>query len=79
MDTSIILELNEKLKKLPNSNAHEIEVFIDYLSSDNEADWYDSISEQSKKSIAKGLNDLHTGKTISHQEAMQIISQRLNK
>ena len=54
-------------------------MFIDHLSSDNEADWYDSIAEQSKKSIAKGLNDLHIGKTISHQEAMQIISQRLNK
>lgn len=42
-----------------------------------EDDWYNSLSDEAKASIDRGLDDLKNGKTITHEVAMSRLNQRI--
>jgi len=42
-----------------------------------ETDWYDSISENEKKSINRGLEDIKNGKVVPHSEARKLYEKHL--
>ena len=45
----------------------------------HQEDWYDSLSENEKVSIERGLEDLKNGRTLSHEDAMKRISQKVSR
>ncbi len=45
----------------------------------NPEDWYDSLSENEKVSLEGGLEDLKNGRTLSHEDAMKRISQKVSR
>ena len=64
---AVKLELIEWLTKL------EDEETIQYLkivkdSKDKHNDWWDDLSDEQKKGIQRGLNDIDQGKIISHDD-----------
>ena len=45
----------------------------------NQEDWYDSLSEKEKASIERGLEDLKNGHTLTHEDAMKRISDKVSR
>jgi predicted transcriptional regulator len=45
----------------------------------NQEDWYDSLSEMEKSSVERGLEDLKNGRTISHEDAVKRISEKVSR
>jgi len=61
------LELIEWLTKLDDNDTIEyLKIIKDSSSANN--DWWDDLSESQKAGIERGINDIKTGKTISHDE-----------
>ena len=48
------------------------------IKNDSESDWYQHLSKKQKKEIEKGLNDLDSGKTISNDDVMQLVKQKID-
>lgn len=44
-----------------------------------EEDWYNALSDEAKASIQRGLNDLKNGRTLSHQDAIKQISDKVSR
>lgn len=42
-------------------------------------DWYDELSEEAKKSIDEGLDDIKNGRVYPHDEVMAEARKKLNK
>ena len=40
-------------------------------------DWYHSLSSSEKESIAKGLNDLENGNSVSHEDVMISVKNKI--
>lgn len=45
---------------------------MDFVSVDEQTDWYESISEDEKKLIQRGIDDLDNGRTHTHEEVMAL-------
>lgn len=45
---------------------------MDFVSLDEQDDWYENISENEKKLIQKGIEDLDNGRIHTHEEVMAL-------
>jgi hypothetical protein len=50
---------------------------MDFVSIENEEDWYENISSSEKKNIQKGIDDIENGKFFSHNEVMTLAKKRI--
>lgn len=50
---------------------------MDFVSIENEDDWYENLSFSEKKNIQKGINDIENGRTFSHNEVMTLAKKRI--
>ena len=50
----------------------------DFLSKEiKNDDWYSSLSSSEKESITKGLQDIENGNTVSHQDVMTAVKNKI--
>ncbi len=60
------------------STMEKVKLFKDNFS--GSSDWWETISENERKSIERGLSDIEQGKTMSHEDVMiKFGTIRLNK
>lgn len=71
MDSILIQKISEKVKLLPNDLAEEVLWYIELLLSKNDLDWFDNLSNDQKKSIEKGLEDIKNGNVVTHDSVME--------
>ena len=50
---------------------------MDFVSIENEDDWYGNLSFTEKKNIQKGIDDIENGKIYSHNEVMTFAKKRI--
>lgn len=50
---------------------------MDFVSIENEEDWYENLSFSEKKSIQKGIDDIDNGRSFSHNEVMALAKKRI--
>jgi hypothetical protein len=50
---------------------------MDFVSIENEEDWYENLSFSEKKNIQKGIDDIENGKVFSHNEVMTLAKKRI--
>ena len=50
---------------------------MDFVSIENEDDWYENLSFSEKRNIEKGINDIENGRTFSHNEVMTLAKKRI--
>ena len=50
---------------------------MDFISIENEEDWYENLSFSEKKNIQKGIDDIENGRTFSHNEVMTLAKKRI--
>ena len=67
---SIKLELIEWLTKLDDKDTIEYLKIVKDSKSTND-DWWDDLTESQKQGIERGLSDISTGRTYSHDEIKQ--------
>lgn len=66
--------INNKLKTIPDNFLNEIVAYLDFISfKATNNDWAEDLTPQQLQSIERGQNDLNTGNTVSHKEAMSRI------
>ena len=75
------------LQFITDSNGETTGVFIPinewnklkekYKDIEQNSDWYNDISQQEKRAINKGLNDLENGKTHTSEDVRKSIRQRI--
>lgn len=68
-----MIEIKQNLRtlidKTDNSEVLErVNLFFEMLLTDNEADWWDSISTENKQRVEKSVNQLDSNQHISHLE-----------
>lgn len=44
--------------------------FARVLTDEHEKDWWDSVSEEERRAIEEGLNDISKGNTVSHGQML---------
>lgn len=69
-------EVNQKINSLPLNLLEEVNNFIDFLTFKSK-DWADDLSVNEKKLIEKGINDISTSKTYTHEQAKEIIKNHI--
>jgi hypothetical protein len=52
---------------------------MDFVSIENNDDWYENLSFSEKKNIQKGIDDIDNGNIFSHNEVMSIAKKRINE
>lgn len=52
---------------------------MDFVSIENNDDWYENLSFSEKKNIQKGIDDIENGSFFSHAEVMSIAKKRINE
>ena len=52
---------------------------MDFVSIENNDDWYENLSFSEKKNIQKGIDDIDSGTIFSHDEVMSIAKKRINE
>lgn len=52
---------------------------MDFVSVANSDDWFDNISENDKKAINKGIEDIENGKIHSHEDVMASAKKRISE
>lgn len=52
---------------------------MDFVSIENNDDWYENLSFSEKKNIQKGIDDIDNGNIFSHDEVMSIAKKRINE
>ncbi|HYJ62761.1 MAG TPA: hypothetical protein VEV62_03375 [Parafilimonas sp.] len=62
---------NEVRNYIDKADAHVLKMMYAMLKADSDADWWDELEEEEKKSIEQGLDDLKKGKIISHDEIIE--------
>ncbi|MCF8298595.1 MAG: hypothetical protein K9J13_13695 [Saprospiraceae bacterium] len=67
-----ISENNSKAKALLNYLKT-----LDFIEISQTVDWWDELSDENKKAINKGLNDLEKGNTHTDEEVRKSIHQRI--
>lgn len=75
-----INDIQNNLKTLPEGLLGNVNDYIDFLKSKyrgEKEDWAENLTEFQKKSIERGISDISTGRTISHEEAKQKIREYL--
>ena len=50
---------------------------MDFVSIENEEDWYENLSFSEKKNIQKGIADIENGRVFSHNEVMTLAKKRI--
>jgi predicted transcriptional regulator len=50
---------------------------MDFISIENDVDWYETLSLSAKKNIEKGLEDIENGRIHSHDDVMKIAKKRI--
>jgi hypothetical protein len=50
---------------------------MDFVSIENEEDWYENLSFSEKKNIQKGIDDIENGRIFSHNEVMTLAKKRI--
>ena len=50
---------------------------MDFVSIENEEDWYGDLTFEEKKNIQKGIDDIENGKIHSHNEIMTFAKKRI--
>ncbi|WP_185964813.1 hypothetical protein [Flavobacterium franklandianum] len=50
---------------------------MDFISIENEEDWYENLSSSEKKNIQKGIDDIENGRGFSHNEVMTLAKKRI--
>lgn len=50
---------------------------MDFVSIENEEDWYENLSFSDKKNIQKGIDDIENGRIFSHNEVMTLAKKRI--
>jgi len=50
---------------------------MDFVSIENEDDWYGNLSFSEKKNIQKGIDDIENGRIFSHSEVMSLAKKRI--
>lgn len=50
---------------------------MDFVSIENEDDWYGNLSFLEKKNIQKGIDDIENGRIYSHNEVMTFAKKRI--
>ena len=50
---------------------------MDFVSIENEEDWYENLSFSEKKNIQKGIDDIENGRVFSHNEVMTLAKKRI--
>jgi predicted transcriptional regulator len=50
---------------------------MDFVSIENEEDWYENLSSSEKKNIQKGIDDIENGRVFSHNEVMTLAKKRI--
>lgn len=51
---------------------------LDFISIVDPEDWYENLSQNEKKLIQKGIEDIENGKVHSHEEVMTLASKRIS-
>lgn len=62
-----------------NAVLEAIHTLLSKTASNQEEDWYLSLSEEAKASIQRGIDDLNNGHTISNEEAMNRIHDKVSR
>jgi hypothetical protein len=52
---------------------------MDFVSIENNDDWYENLSFYEKKNIQKGIDDIDNGTIFSHDEVMSIAKKRIHE
>ena len=52
---------------------------MDFVSIENEEDWYENFSFSEKKNIQKGIDDVENGRVFSHNEVMTFAKKRITE
>jgi hypothetical protein len=52
---------------------------MDFVSIENNDDWYENLSFSEKKNIQKGIDDIENGIVFSHAEVMAIAKKRITE
>ncbi|MBC7847353.1 MAG: hypothetical protein H7Y10_12780 [Flavobacterium sp.] len=50
---------------------------MDFISIENEEDWYENLSFSEKKNIQKGIDDIENGRVFSHNDVMTLAKKRI--
>ena len=50
---------------------------MDFVSIENEEDWYENLSFSEKNNIQKGIDDIENGRVFSHNEVMTLAKKRI--
>ena len=50
---------------------------MDFVSIENDEDWYENLSHSVKKNIQKGIDDIENGNVFSHNEVMTLAKSRI--
>ena len=67
-----VTEMKNLAKKyLDNADEKTIKMVFAMLEVDAEKDWWDDISDEAKKSVERGLQDIENGRVTPHEEVMK--------
>lgn len=50
---------------------------MEFISIENDLDWYENLSIDNKKNIHKGIDDLENGRIHSHEEVIKMSKTRI--
>jgi hypothetical protein len=50
---------------------------MDFVSIENESDWFENLSFLEKKNIQKGIDDIENGRIFSHNDVMNLAKKRI--
>jgi hypothetical protein len=50
---------------------------MDFISIENDSDWFENLSLESKKNIQKGIDDLENGRIHSHEDVLKMAKARI--
>ncbi len=79
MKATSLNQINNKLKNIPDDFLKDIISYLDFIADkSNTKDWAIGLSGKDFKLIAKGTEDIKTGKTHTHSAAMRKITSHIN-
>jgi hypothetical protein len=70
MNETLLLKKQTK-KYIDTADEKVVKMIYAMLQVNAEADWWDDVSDEAKKSIEKGLQDVAAGKIKPHKEVMK--------
>ena len=72
------LSLHQLIEGVSDSNVLEaVYTLLSKSSTSTGEDWYDTLSDEAKASIQRGLDDAKNGRMVSHDVAMSRLSQKI--